>query len=402
MPFFSRWWGACCPVGMVCNDNGGCNAPAGESISRTCPASWFGCPVSFGGGCCRDGQACGSGICYNLTPKTNTVSVTETTTDSRGHTTATVVTRTTVFTDGPNTSTGSPSVAEIPQLIPSTVAKMGATQTSESSGGHGGLSSGALGGIVAGVIVILVAVVVAATLIVLRLKRAERAARDAEKAAESRHGSSNSQPRSHKSGFGQPTISEIDSTTDIDPLNRFPIMLPSSHGRSRSATSVTVDRSPSRTPNFAHSDTSSPPLWGVPFNYAPSEASEDNAPVRMSQRISIDSQGTYRHGRHPSDTSELEGPHGVSELETVENNEADPQRRSNSITRPKAHVRKNSDLSGQNRARGDSNTGALDTVNEIIELHAHYGPPHVAAGQTAASLDRGLSSVSSAPSHQDP
>ncbi|RWA03153.1 hypothetical protein EKO27_g11952 [Xylaria grammica] len=311
---------------------------------------WSLCPSSVGGGCCPNNFECDTASCYATTASSATCN------GKVGYFACGL----TAGPDGPNTSTGSPSVAEIPQLVPSTVAKMSATQTSDSSGGHGGLSSGALGGIVAGVIVILVAVVVAATLIVLRLKRAERAARDAEKAAESRHGSSNSQPRSNKSGFGQPTISEIDSTTDIDPLNRFPIMLPSSHGRSRSATSVTVDRSPSRTPNFAHSDTSSPPLWGVPFNYAPSEASDDNAPVRMSQRISMDSQGTYRHGRHPSDTSELEGPHGVSELETVENNEADPQRRSNSITRPKAHVRKNSDLSGQNRARGDSNTGALD------------------------------------------
>ncbi|TGJ87216.1 hypothetical protein E0Z10_g1516 [Xylaria hypoxylon] len=397
----TRGAGSCCPVGLICDDGGGCVPSAGVSVTQSCPASFFGCPVSLGGGCCRDGLACGSGICYNGTPRTGIVSETKTTTDSRGHTTVTVVTSTTVFTDGPNTSTGSPTAAEVPQLVPSTVSKIGAVQTSDGTGGQGGLSSGALGGIVTGAIVILVAIVVAATFIVLRLKKAERAARDAEKAAESRHGSSNSPPHSHKSGFGQPTISEIDSATDADHLHQFPIMLPSPHGRSRSATSVTANSSPSPTPHFAHSDTSSPPLWGMPFNYAPSEASEDNAPVRMSQRISIDSQGTYRHGRQHSDTSELEGPHGVSELDTLENKEAESQRRSNSITRPKMHVRRNSDMSGQNRTRADSNTGALHTVTEILELHGHYGPPQTVAGQTAVSLDRGLSSVSSAPSHKD-
>ncbi|KAI0537721.1 hypothetical protein GGR58DRAFT_513596 [Xylaria digitata] len=395
MPFFGWWRSSCCPVGFICNDHEGCDPPPGVSVPRSCPASFFGCPVSLGGGCCRSGFECGSGICYDGTPKTGTISETKTTTDSKGHTTITVVTGTTTYTDGPNTSTGSPVVSEVPQLIPSTVAKISAVQTSDSNEGHGGLSSGALGGIVTGVIVILVAVVVAATFIVLRLKKAERAARDAEKAAESRRGSSNSPPRSNKSAFGQTTISEIDSTTDIDPFHRFPIMLPSTHGRSRSATSVTADSLLSNTPNFIHSDTSSPPLWSTPFNYPPSEASDDNIPVRMSQRMSMDSQGTYRHGRHPSDTSELEEQHGKSELE------AETPRRSDSITRPKMHVRRNSDMSGQNRIRADSNSGALDTVNEIHELHGHYGPPHTAAGQTAATSDRGRSSVGSVPNHQD-
>ncbi|KAF2963855.1 hypothetical protein GQX73_g9729 [Xylaria multiplex] len=309
------------------------------------------------------------------------------------HTTVTVVTSTTTYIDAPNTSSGSPTVAEVPQLVPSTVAKISAVQTSDSNGGHGGLSSGALGGIVTGVIVIFVAVIVAATFIVLRLKKTERAAKDAEKAAESRRGSSNSPPRSNKSGIGPTTISEIDSTTDIDPYYRFPTMRPS-HGRSRSATSVTADSLLSNTPNFIHSDTSSPPLWAMPFNYAPSEASDDNAPVRMSQRMSIDSQGTSRHGRHHSDTSELEEQHGRSELE------ADMLQRSDSATRPKMHVRRNSDLTGQNRIRGDSVGGALDTVNEIQELHGHYGP-HTTAGQTTAASDRGHSSGGSASGYKD-
>ncbi|KAI1754952.1 hypothetical protein F4782DRAFT_492192 [Xylaria castorea] len=378
-------------------------------MSQSCQPDWFGCPVALGGGCCRNGWVCGSGVCYNTTPKTLPVSETKTTTDSRGRTTITVVTSLAVITDGPNTSSGSPTVVEVPQLIPSTVAKVDAIQTSDSSKGGGGLSSGALGGIVTGVIVILAAIVVAATFIVLRLKKAERAARDAEKAAESRH-ESDSQPRSQKSGFGQPTISEIDSTTDVDPLHRFPIMLPSPRLRSQSATSVTADRSPPRTPNFTNSGTPSPPLWATSFNYASSVTSDghqssldsyprhDNSTVRMSQRISEDSRPPYGHSRQASDTSELEGPHGVSEIYTVENSEAESQGRSNSITRPaKAHSRRNSDVSGQNRARGDSNAGAgtLGTVNEILELHGHYGPPHTAAGQTTTSPERSSSTASS-------
>ncbi|TRX89840.1 hypothetical protein FHL15_009273 [Xylaria flabelliformis] len=401
--------GSCCEVGLICNDSGNCNAPPGESMSQSCPPDWFGCPVSLGGGCCRNGLVCGTGVCYNTTPNTLPVSETKTTTDSRGHTTITVVTSLVVITDGPNTSSGSPTVVEVPQLIPSTVAKVDAIQTSDSGEGGGGLSSGALGGIVTGAIVILVAIIIAATFIVWRLKKAEKAARDAEKAAESRH-ESDSEPRSHKSGFGQPTVSEIDSTTDVDPLHRFPIMLPSPHLRSRSATNATTDRSPSRTPNFTNSGTSSPPLWATSFNCASSITSDgrqssldsyprhDSGTVRMSQRVSEDSRIPFGHGRQPSDTSELEGPHGVSEIYTIENSEAEPQRRSDSITRPaKAHSRKNSDVSGQNRARGDSNAGAgaLGTVNEMFELHGHYGPPYTAAGQTAANPDRGPSTTPS-------
>ncbi|KAI3329531.1 hypothetical protein F4824DRAFT_386000 [Ustulina deusta] len=389
---------------MACNDSGGCDPPHGVTVLPSCPASWIGCAVELGGGCCRSGQVCGSGVCYNTTPKTFPVSETKTTTDSRGQTTITVVTSMTVITDGPMTSSGSPTAVGVPQLVPSTVAKLpDALQSSDSGGGgHSGLSSGALGGIVTGVIVVFVAVVVAATFIVMRLKKAERAARDAEKAAESKHGSSNSPTRSHKSGCGQTTFSEIDSTTDADP-SQFSIMVPSPNLRSRSATIGTFDGSPSRTPNFTHSDTSSPPLRSMPFNYPPSEASDDNAPVRRSRGVSVDSQGTYNsHTRKPSDLSELEEFHGKSELGVPENNEAGPQRRSDSVTQPaKAQGRRNSDLSGQNRARGDSNAGALGTVNEIPDLHGHYGPAHTAAGQTAASLTRGPSSINPTPPHQD-
>jgi len=351
-------------------------------------------------------MACGSGICFNTTPRTEQVTTKITTTDSRGHTTVTVATSTTVLIDGPNTSATDSGAPMIQQFVPSTVSKLPAIQTDDGGGGggSGGLSSGALGGIVAGVIVLLVVIVVAATFIVMRLKKAERAAKAAEAAAESKR-ESNSQPRSHKPGFGQPSVSEIDSTTDIEPSHQFPIMRPSPRVRTVSTPSVSNDRS---TPNFTTSRTSSPPIWGVPFNYAPSEGSDgrqssldsyahrDNNNSRQSQRISMDSHGPpYGHSRHPSDTSELEGPHGVSELDTYDNAEAESRRRSNSATRPaKAHVRRTSDPS---RNRGDSNAAAnsLGTVNEMHELHGHYGPIDAVTGQTAARLDRGPSSSSS-------
>jgi hypothetical protein len=352
-------------------------------------------------------MVCGSGICYDTTPRTEQVTTRITTTDSRGHTTVTVATGTTVLIDGPNTSATDAGAAVIQQFVPSTVSKQPAIHTNDSGGGGGGggLSSGALGGIVAGVIVLLVAIVVAATFIVMRLKKAEKAAtKAAEIAAESRH-ESNSQPRSHKPGFGQPSVSEIGSTTDIDPSNQFPIMRPSPRPRTLSNPSLSNDRS---TPNFATSGTSSPPpIWGAPFNYAPSEGSDgcqsidsyalrDNNISRQSQRISMDSHAPpYGHSRHPSDTSELEGPHGVSELDTYGNAEAESRRRSNSAPRPvKANVRRTSDPS---RNRGDSNAaaGSLGTVNEIHELHGHYGPIDAVTGQTAERLNRGPSSSSS-------
>ncbi|KAK5629300.1 hypothetical protein RRF57_005015 [Xylaria bambusicola] len=377
--------GSCCPVGYICNENDGCSPPPGVSEPPSCPANWIACPVSLGAGCCRSGQVCGSGVCYDGTPQTFQISETKTTTDSRGHTTITVVTSMTVKIDGPPTSSGSPTAAGVPQLIPSTIAKLDALQTSDSGdGGGGGLSSGALGGIITGVIVLLIAVVVAAVFIILRLKKAEKAAKDAEKAAESRRESSNSQPRSHKSDFGQPTVSEIDSTADIDSLHRNRFWAQSPRSRSNTASS-------------------SPPLWNKMFHYSSSEMSDDNATTRMSQRVSVDSQGTYGHARKASDLSELEAIPGKAELEASESAEAAPQRQSNGATQPgKAHVRRNSDQSGQNRARSDSNARALGTVREFDELHGFYGSANALAGQTAASISRDPSTACSSPNQQNP
>lgn len=387
--------GNCCPVGKICNDSDGCEDPPDVSIAQSCPAGWIGCPASLRGGCCRSGQLCGIGVCYDGTPHTFQVSETKTTTDSKGHTTTTVVTSLSVITEGPLSS--SPAAAIIPQLVPSTVAKLDALQTNDSDdGGSGGLSSGALGGIITGVIVLLIAIVVAAVFIVLRLKKAERAAKDAEKAAvESKHDSSNSQSRSHKSGSAQVTISEIGSNAETYQSYGSRYMSLSPRSRSASAGSAP------NTVNLIHSDTSSlPSSWTKIFHYTPSEASDDNAPTRMSQRVSVDSQaGTCRHGRQPSDVSELEGIPSKAELEASESAQADAQRQPNNITQS-TRPRRNSDLSNQNRARSDSNTRTLRTVDEIVELHGHYGSPDKLAGQTIASLSRDPSTTCSSPTHQ--
>ncbi|KAI0099281.1 hypothetical protein GGR51DRAFT_552020 [Nemania sp. FL0031] len=401
MPCLGWRWRSCCPVGLICDDGGGCIPPQGASASMSCPTSYFGCPASLGGGCCQDGQVCGDNRCYNNTTKTLPVSETQTTTDSRGHTTITVVTSMATIIDGPNTS-GPVTAVGVPQLIPSTVAKLSATQTGDSRGGGGGLSSGALGGIVTGAIVLLIAI--------LR-KNQKGAEQQAELSEKAKHESADSPARSHKSGFGQPAISEIDSTGtgDID----LPTMLPSPQQRARSATNGTASTG---TTNFASSDTPSPHFFGTSYNYASSVPPDgrkvsldsyphhDSGPMRMSQAVSMESQGLYIHTRKTSDTSELEGRGVVPELAASEDTGGESQRRSNSITRPGfSHARRNSDLSGQNRARGDSNTGPepLGTVNESIESYGYYyGPEHKAAGQT---LDRGPSTTSShSVQHQGP
>ncbi|KAI1173023.1 hypothetical protein F4777DRAFT_481260 [Nemania sp. FL0916] len=393
--------GTCCPVGLICGDDGGCVPPPGVSASQSCATGLFACPFSLGGGCCPDGNVCGPGVCWDQTPRTFPVSETITTTDSRGSETVVVMTSTTVITEGPDPSSGSPTNSEIAQLIPSTVEKIDAIQTGDSGGGGGGgggLSPGALGGIAAAAVVILIVVVAAATFVFLRFRRAEKALKATEKTSEPKHDPSNSQSRSHKSGFGQPTISDMGSATDVDPLNLIPIMQPSPRLRSRSATDAS-DPSLSQTPNLANSDTSSAPFWGVPFGYAPSIPSDgrqssqsshpqqDSRPVRMSQTVSIDSQGPFAHSRQSSDVSELEEQRGMSELSAVDSRGAEGRRRSSSIKQ------------GQNRARGNSNAGpgALVTVNERFELHGHYGPAHTAVGQT---LDRGASPFSSVSSQR--
>ncbi|KAI1258528.1 hypothetical protein F5Y18DRAFT_344964 [Xylariaceae sp. FL1019] len=385
--------GSCCPVGYICNTQGGCDPPEGQTID--CPVSYFNCPVSLGGGCCPDGRICGSGVCYDGTPSTYTVSVSATTTDSEGHLFTTVITYTTTMTDEPRASAESASAAGVPQLVPSTVAKEAAVQTSDSHGSHTGLSSGALGGIVAGVVVILIVVIAATTFIVLRLQKAEKAANAAQAAVESKPGFSDGHSPFHKPGFGRPSVSEIDASTDVDPSTQMPIMHPSPQVRSRAASSTLGDQTPSHTPNFTSSGASSPPIWGVAFNYAPSSNASDGRQSSLEAypqldsrnaltfgRVSAESHGSHGHSRQSSDASELEAPHGESELEnTGPNGESTSRRRSSSASR--SHNKRASDFPGQH-GRGESSaiplSPPLGTVNEIHELHGYHGLMHELSG----------------------
>ncbi|KAI0834238.1 hypothetical protein F5Y06DRAFT_173768 [Hypoxylon sp. FL0890] len=405
--------GSCCPVGYICGRQ--CAPPAGITAPQSCPASYFGCTTSPYG-CCPNGMRCGSLTCYADSPTTFLVSDTVTTTNSAGNTITTVVTSTEVSTPGPDPSVTSASAAGVPLLILSTVSKIAAVETgtsSDSSGDGGGLTGSQLGGIIGGAVALLVIIIVIAGVIVWRLKRTEKAA---QAAAQSRQESSSGQQRSQKSGFGKPSVSEVDGT-DVDSIAHPRI----AHFRARSDDSTTVgERSPSQTPNLYSSDTSTPPVWPGYFGQLPGPGTSDGRHSTpdtqgtrhdngtLPPRPSVESQGShvYTHTRQwsNSNASELDGSvvsaHGVSELDTPDSEEA-ARRRSNSVTRtPKALVRRTSDPSGTSRgANGESAPigMALGTLPEVGELHGHYGPPDLAVGQTAARLHRKSSSVSSSP-----
>ncbi|KAI1632744.1 hypothetical protein F4809DRAFT_653079 [Biscogniauxia mediterranea] len=406
--------GSCCPVGFICGGGSNCLPPS-DQYSESCPASYFACPSSLGYGCCQTGKMCGSGVCYDNTPMTLPVSFATTSTESNG-----------VVTPGPDISSGTAAAIGVAKLIPSTVSKQPAIST----------NSTALGGIIAAVVVILIAIIIAAVLIIKRLRKTEKAAKAA---AESRRDDSSKPPTtSNKSGFGRPSISEVDGV-DIDPLTRTRL---SPHMRSQSDSTV-ANRSQSITPGFLFSSsggegssrTSSPPIWsqGVFNNILPSDVSDGrqssldnyggggggyqsdsndannyNNNMQYSQpttqRVSYDSQASSFYGRrHWSNASEvagsLYGAHGVSELDTMDASEAAVRRQqsnsSNMTTRPiVAHVRRSSDppTSTTTRARDDSGATVplaaqppLGTVTEIpLELHGHYGPSDLTSGQTAA------------------
>ncbi|KAI1492820.1 hypothetical protein F5X96DRAFT_317436 [Biscogniauxia mediterranea] len=435
--------GSCCPVGFICDGGSNCLPPS-DQYSESCPASYFACPSSLGYGCCQNGKICGSGACYDNTPMTLPVSFATTSTESNGGIITTTITTTSVVTPGPNISSGTAAAIGVAKLIPSTVSKQPAISTNSSNDSNNGLSTAALGGIIAAVVVILIAIIIAAVLIIKRLRKTEKAAKAA---AESRRDYSSKPPiMSNKSGFGRPSISEVDGV-DIDPLTRTRL---SPHMRSQSDSTV-ANRSQSITPGIlvsssggeGSSRTSSPPIWsqGVFNNILPSDTSDGrqssldnyggggggyqsdsndannyNNNMQYSQpttqRVSYDSQTSSFYGRrHWSNASEvagsLYGAHGVSELDTMDASEAAVRRQSNSsnmTTRPiAAHVRRSSDppTSTTTRARGDSGATVplaaqppLGTVTEIpLELHGHYGPSDLSAGQTAAKPNKGPGSA---------
>ncbi|KAL7623666.1 hypothetical protein AAE478_005218 [Parahypoxylon ruwenzoriense] len=354
-------------------------------------------------------MVCGSRSCYATTPETHLVSATLTTTNSNGRTITTVVTSTAVLTHGPDPSASSATTAGVPKLVASTIAKEPAIETDTAvSSASGGLTQAQLGGIIGGVVILLIAIITAAIIIIRRLKRTEEAA---QAAVESRHESSSGQQRSQKSGFGQTSISEIDGT-DMDSIAR------AGHYRNRSDSS-TDGRSRSETLNFYGSNASStpPPAWPAryfselpPSNVSHSRQSSQDSygshhnHSQFVPRTSVDSQGTHAHARQWSidNASEVsgsvDGNHGISELESVDGDEAARRRSSIINAWPKTHGRRISDPPGISRVRGDG-AAPLGTLSEVNELHGHYGPANTAVGQTAEKLHEKNSSRSSLQQH---
>ncbi|OTA99856.1 hypothetical protein M426DRAFT_324747 [Hypoxylon sp. CI-4A] len=410
--------GYCCPIGAVCNRTG-CVPPVGvTSTSQSCPVSEFACTASpFG--CCPHGMRCGAGTCYATTPETFFTSSTVTSTNSDGDTVTAVVTSTIVTTPGP-ASASATEAAGLTALIASTVSKLPSIETDSSSSdnGRGGLTGAQIGGIVGGVIALFAIVVAIAGVIIWHLRRTEKAAKEAQAAIASKHETSSGNPPSQKSGFGQ-SITEVDG--EIDSVAR---ASRNAHYRAHSDNSSTIGgyRSRSATPNqWGSNAPSTPPTWpGYMAQPPPSEtpearqASFDSYGVRQENsssappRPSVDSQGShphshnYAHSRQHSNSnaSELDGGGGgVSELpDTPDPNDEASRRRSGSITQtPKAQVRRSSDPSGSSRGSPAPIGMPLGPLPEIGELHGHYGPPDLAAGQTAARLHHKDSSISSSP-----
>jgi hypothetical protein len=399
----AEFLGSCCPVGYICGTGDSCEPPAGSSYSQSCPANHFECPSSLGYGCCQSGLACGLSSCYSTSATSYVISSAVTTTDSAGSTITSEVTRTTLVTPTLATVTLD-NPGAVAKLIPSTVAKLPAVETSSSNSGGISLTQAQLGGIIGGVVVLLIAILVATFIIVRRLRKTARIVE------ESKRGSSgeNQTRPSQKSGFGTHTVTEID--VSVDPLMQTPTIRPS---RLRAESNTSTDlrhTSPARSPELS-SGQSTPPAWPGQYNPVPHQdtvrhPSMESAsggyydPARYSQitqgvsRVSYESQATqHSHGRQWSDASEVDGAHGISELDALEASAAAARRRSSGgATRPplSPHMRQNSD-GGHQRGRSDSSTpvqAPLGTVSEVGELHGFYGPIDQQVGQTAASLRR--------------
>ncbi|OTA57903.1 hypothetical protein K449DRAFT_436914, partial [Hypoxylon sp. EC38] len=250
---------------------------------------------------------------------------------------------------------------------------------------------------------LLLIIIAIAAFVIWRLRRTEKAAHAA---AASRHESSSGHQRSQKSDFGKQTVSEVDGT-DVDSVAH----TRNAHLRSRSDDSTTLgEQSPSQTPNLYGSNASTPPAGAGYFTPFPGlgvsdgrQYSSDTQGTRYDNgafppRPSVESQGShaYSHSRQwsNSNASEMDGSnvsaHGVSELDDPAANEEAVRRRSSSITRtPKTLVRRTSDPSGSSRGANGDNAPIgmpLGPVPEIGELHGHYGPPDIAAGETAARM----------------
>ncbi|KAK8094866.1 hypothetical protein PG997_001551 [Apiospora hydei] len=381
--------GQCCPNNYICGKDQQCTPTAGQAATQTCPPNYYHCPSSLQGGCCSNGMGCGTDVCYSTDPSTAVVSTARVTTDSNGRTiTSQLLYTTTMLPTPASITSGQPGA--VPKLMASTISKLPAIQTVQSSSSSTGLSSAALGGIIAGVVVLLIVVVVAAFIVIRRLRRTEKAVEV------SKRGSSNGQQtssshKSHKEGFGSTTVTEV----DIDPLSQeTPSLRPSRYRAGSDSSYNGRYSSPARSPPLSDGR-STPPAW--PGNYKPvfnggndgtrHPSIESMGGQYAAQRVSYESQSTYRPGRW-SNASEVsgsaDGAHGQSELDAIE---TAGRRRSSATTRPTVGSRRQS---GDSAYRGRSESAAagtlapLEAVNEAAELHGYYGPQDKQVGQTAA------------------
>lgn len=384
-------------------------------------------------------MVCGSETCYATTPQTFAVSAAVTTTDSDGSTITTVLTSSTVLTDGPSpTDSLSATVAGVPKLIPSTVSKLPSIETgSGSSSGSSGLSSSQLGGIVGGAVAFLLIILSIAALVIWRLRRTEKAVQAAGAARKrgERDNNSSSSSGAPKSG-SRPAISEVDGSTDVDSVALARARY--HHARSDDAASTAagseLDASDRGPLHFYGSNASTtPPTWGLGSSggggggggggyFVPlhrSDASDGrqssldsyarnyntSPPLRPGSSESQRSRRT--HARQWSDASELDGSsvvsgsahHGVpaSELESLETSEAaQRRRRSSSFPRRASDPPGRGDSGGGGVGGGDGKGGgggALGTLNEVNELHGYYGAPNMAVGQTLSWKNGSSSSL---------
>ncbi|KAK7977285.1 hypothetical protein PG996_003355 [Apiospora saccharicola] len=311
------------------------------------------------------------------------------TTDSNGHTvTSEVLVTTTISPTQTTAIDGQPGA--VPKVVATTMSKIPAISTSQSSSSNStGLSAAALGGIIAGVVVVLIAVIVAAFVIVRRLRRTEKIVEASKRGSSNGHQTTSSQ-KSHKPGLA-PTVTEV----DIDPLSQSSPSLRPSHYRGGSDSSVTGRySSPARSPPLSDGRSTPPAAW--PGHYKPVLNGEYDGPRHHSmesmggqygnQRVSYDSQTTYRPGRW-SNASEVsgsaDGAHGTSELDGIETT---GRRRSSGTTRAAGSRRQSTDSAyrGRSESAAAGTLAPLEAVNEAAELHGYYGPQDQQVGQTAA------------------
>ncbi|KAL5352713.1 hypothetical protein ACLOAV_002661 [Pseudogymnoascus australis] len=214
--------GGCCLEGYQCASNS-CIPTTSSASSTTCAPSSTLCPTDLGG-CCHSGFACGKGFCYETSFTTVNVTISTTTTDSKGRLTTinTVISTAYVPSTQPTLGPSPVATAAVSRFTPTTipVAKVASTPGSSS-----GLSKGALAGIVVGVVVILVAIVGTGWCI---LRRINAVAKQSEGRHTSGSGSNRTPMTKNRNGGPNGGPSSGPTNVDFDNMSIDPLMMSSS------------------------------------------------------------------------------------------------------------------------------------------------------------------------------